>query len=147
MVAKKTCGVVLAGVQGVKLDAFCIRILPAQSDSGVNHPASRTWISFQSGKVGLLGKAGGGVSKQLCSTGGQGAGAWVNRGSVPNSAPCIVCHQNSQTVMPESTIGALDRSVRLLSISALWRHCPRKRRFAFMFQVHFSVIDSSGQVC
>ena len=129
---QKTCRVVLAAVQGVKLDAFCVRILPVQSDLGVNHPASCTWISFQSGKGGLLRKVAGGVSKHMHSMGGQGARARTKRGSIPNSARCIVCHQNSQTVMLESTVSGLDRNVSLL---LLWRDCPRKRRFAFILQV------------
>lgn len=55
-VAQKNCRVVLAGMQGIKLDAFCIHILPVQGDLGVNHLASCTLVSVQSEKLGLLGK-------------------------------------------------------------------------------------------
>lgn len=41
------------------------------SDAGVNHSAGCTWISFQNGEIGLLGKVAVGVSKHTCSTSGQ----------------------------------------------------------------------------
>lgn len=42
-----------------------IYFIYVQSDSGVNHSAGCTWISFQSGEVGLLGKAAEGLSKHV----------------------------------------------------------------------------------